>query len=281
MKKTILIFSAVLMMTACSGKEKPALAAQSAPSQQAPAIVTPPTSTQVLPPGHPPIAPELTPTRPAPQPAGRVTGRVLETMNAAGYTYVRLDTGSGERWAAVRETKVKKGSTVTIDAEMVAENFESKTLGRKFDKIIFGVLADGTTPAAPAQPAAMPMGSAMGTPAQHMSGGAPIADVKVEKAASGRTVAEIWAARTALSDKPVVVRGKVVKFLGGILGRNWIHLRDGSGSREKGNDDLTVTTTEVANVGDIVTVSGTVHIDKDFGAGYRYPVIIEDASLKK
>jgi hypothetical protein len=91
----------------------------------------------------------------------------------------------------------------------------------------------------------------------------------------------VWAARSQLAEKQVVVRGKVVKFLAGIMGKNWMHLRDGSGTHEKGDDDLTVTTNEVAKVGDTVTVTGTVHVDKDFGAGYRYPVIVEDASVKK
>lgn len=275
--KKILIFSALVMITACSGKGKPALAAESTPPQT-PATAGTLSTTAELPPGHPAIEPAPGSAPSAPQPAGRVSGQVLETMNAGGYTYVRLKTASGDKWAAVRETKVMKGSTVAIDAQMVAENFESKSLNRTFGKIIFGVMADGNAPAA-APAASMPMTSATGTPAQHMA--APPANVKVEKALGGKTVAEIWAARKELSDKPVVVRGKVVKFLSGIMGRNWLHVRDGSGSHEKGDDDITVTTMDVVRVGDVVTVSGTVHIDVDFGAGYLYPVIIEDASLKK
>ena len=79
----------------------------------------------------------------------------------------------------------------------------------------------------------------------------------------------------------MIVRGKVVKFLPGIMGRNWMHLRDGSGSGKNGDNDLTVTTSDTAAVGDIVTIKGVVHLDKDFGAGYTYAVIIEDASLVK
>jgi len=94
-------------------------------------------------------------------------------------------------------------------------------------------------------------------------------------------VAEVWAQKDKLKDAPVAVRGKVVKFLPGIMGKNWLHLRDGSGSREKGDDDITVTTSETAAVGDVVLVSGVVRIDKDFGAGYRYPVIVEEAKVSK
>jgi hypothetical protein len=115
------------------------------------------------------------------------------------------------------------------------------------------------------------------------SGAAAVAAVKVPKAegGSGRTVAEVWAERAALSGKPVAVRGTVVKFLPGIMGRNWLHLRDTTGSHDKGDDDLTVTTDATAAVGAVVLVTGTVRVDQDFGAGYRYAVMIADAKVAK
>ena len=64
------------------------------------------------------------------------------------------------------------------------------------------------------------------------------------------------------------------------MNRNWVHLRDGSGAAGKDND-LTVTTSDNAAVGDVVVVKGTVRLDKDFGAGYAYPVIVEDAKVSK
>lgn len=279
MKSTRSIIAATLLLVACGGKQ-PDMVVTAANPAKAPAVA----GASALPSGHPDISTVANKQQQPAAHAGRLTGKVLETMNAGGYTYLKLQTAQGPAWAAVRQFKTKAGDTVSVNAEMTMENFESKTLNRKFDAIIFGVLADRaatTAPPATAQAALMPasMMNPMGSPAQHMS--APAVDVKVEKAEGGKSVAEVWAGRTQLSEKPVVVRGKVVKFLGGIMGRNWLHLRDGSGSREKGDDDLTVTTTEVANVGDVVTVSGTVRVDKDFGAGYRYPVIIEDASFRK
>jgi hypothetical protein len=113
------------------------------------------------------------------------------------------------------------------------------------------------------------------------SGAANVGDVSVDKAPNGKTVAETYAAKDELKDKPVVIRGKVVKFLSGIMGKNWLHLRDGSGSGDKGDNDITVTTNDVVAVGDVVTVAGTVRVDKDFGAGYRYPVIVEEAKVTK
>lgn len=197
-----------------------------------------------------------------------LTGTVLESFNGGGYTYLRLATASGEEWAAIREASVAKGDTVTIDAQMTMEKFESPSLNRTFDRIVFGTLATGG--AAPMAPTA--------SPAQHMQAPAA-ADVHVEKAAGGMTVAEVWAQKSKLNNTEVVVRGKVVKFRPEIMGVNWMHIQDGSGSPASGDNDLTVTTSEVVKQGDTVTVKGTLAAEKDFGAGYKYPVIIEKAKV--
>jgi hypothetical protein len=107
--------------------------------------------------------------------------------------------------------------------------------------------------------------------------------IKVEKASGseGKTVAELFAQRAALKGKTVAVRGKVVKFLPEIMGKNWVHIRDGSGSAKGKDNDLTVTTKEKVAVGDVVVVRGTLQSDKDIGAGYEFPAIIEDAKLSK
>lgn len=256
--RTILSFLALAsMFLACSEKGKVAAVDVDPPAKPVAVAAMPlPLSSLSSPPEAPPAV------------GGRISGRVLETMNAGDYTYMRLDTGTGEVWTAVRETKVEKGATVVIDTQMVADNFESTTLNRKFDKLIMGVIS-GEAP--PAQ---------MSSAVKHMTSASSVADVNVEKAPGGKTIAETWAGKSALADKQVVIRGRIVKFLPQIMGKNWLHIRDGSGSREQANDDMTVTTDEVAKVGDVVTVSGTLRVDKDFGAGYHYAVIIEDAKLQ-
>ena len=227
-------------------------------------------------------APAKAQAKPAAAPAdASVTGTILETMDAGGYTYMKLKTSSGEVWAAVNQSKVKKGATATVVNPAEMRNFESKTLHRKFDRILFGKLAEGA-PKAGSAPSQEQVNAAM--KAQHSSAASGPADVgviKVAKAEGGKTVAEIFAERTALKDKEVAVRGKVVKYTPEVMGKNWIHLRDGSGSRDKKNDDITVTTKGTAAVGDVVLVRGTVKLDKDFGAGYTYSVILEDAKLSK
>lgn len=221
---------------------------------------------------------------------GPVTGTVLETMDAAGYTYMRLKTSNGEIWAAVQKATVKKGSEVTIVNATPMDGFESKTLKRKFDRILFGNLSAGTSVATSPSAFAPGHASSMGKQAtikeQHAGGANASPDVdkiKVKKAegADGKTVAEIYAYKASLKDAPVSVRGKVVKYNPGIMGKNWIHLRDGSGSPEKKDNDITVTTLDTVAVGDVVLVRGKLHLDRDFGSGYSYPVIIEDGKVVK
>ena len=132
-------------------------------------------------------------------------------------------------------------------------------------------------PPAPATPAA----SAEPAQPHPMPTGAPAAEVDlsgIARADGGKTVAEVYAEKDGLADATVVVRGKVVKTNAQIMGKNWLHVRDGSG--EEGTNDLTVTTSgTLPNVGDTVVVTGKVSLNKDFGMGYQYPVIIEDGEV--
>jgi hypothetical protein len=198
-----------------------------------------------------------------------VTGVVLEVKDVEVYTYLRLKTKDGETWAAVNKATVKKGSTVSIENAMVMNNFESTSLKKTFPSIVFGNLA-GTAKAGGQDP--------HGAAAKVVDTG----PIKVDKAkgANARTVADIVTKAADLKDKPVQVRGKVVKYSAEIMGKNWIHLRDGSGSEANNSNDILVTTGSPAKVGDVLTVSGTVRIDKDFGSGYAYKVLIEDATLQ-
>jgi hypothetical protein len=219
---------------------------------------------------------------PAAQPAAdRVSGTVLEAMDAAGYTYLRIKTAGGEVWAAVTQAAVGPGAEVTVGRGTWMEGFEGKTINRRFDRILFGELeavVGGTSRPAAQSPQAAVQGAHAG-----LATGADPGEIKVAKAEgdAGRTVAEVYAGKADLKGKEVAVRGKVVKFNGGIMGRNWIHLRDGTGSREQQSDDLTVTTGDTVSVGDVVLVRGKLTLDRDFGAGYSYAVIVEEAKVTK
>ena len=107
--------------------------------------------------------------------------------------------------------------------------------------------------------------------------------IKVEKAkgADAYNVSETYEKAGNLDKKTVSVHGKVVKVSKGIMGKNWVHLQDGSGDSGKGTNNLVVTTQDDPKVGDVVTAKGTLYKDKDFGAGYLYKVIVEEATVKQ
>jgi hypothetical protein len=211
----------------------------------------------------------------------KVTGAVLETINAGQYTYLRLKTAKGEIWAAVPQQALMVGSPVTIHNAMWMENFESKALKRTFDRILFGSLPGADVAGTDLPPGHPPTGAV--SPVSAEQSVAVADDAKVERAPGkgARTVAEVYASKAALKGAEVLIRGRVVKWNAEIMGRNWIHLRDGSGSPEKADNDITVTTTDTVARGDVITVRGKVVLDKDFGAGYAYAVIIEDAKVIK
>lgn len=201
-----------------------------------------------------------------------VKGEVLEIKDVESYTYLRLKTAQGEVWSAVLTAPVKKGALVTIENAVQMDNFQSNTLKKTFPVIYFGSLVGAPESAAPKL-------SAANAPAAKAD---VVADVKVAKAtgAQAYTVAEIIGKSTALKDKNVQLRARVVKFNGGIMGKNWLHVRDGSGAEADASNDLLVTSADSAKLGDTVLISGTVRNDKDFGGGYAYKVLIEDAKLK-
>ena len=213
--------------------------------------------------------------------------------DVAPYTYLRLKTPQGETWAAVTQAPVKKGAQVTIVNASVMENFDSKSLNKTFDRSSSGrrpappplpLQAPRPPPSAPAAAGkASPHGD-MGRakPARPVAAATP-PPVKVAKASGSdaRTVVEVVGGKTALKDKNVSLRGQVVKANLGIMGKNWFHLQDGSGSAGAGTNDILVTSRDVAAVGDVVVVKGTVRTDVKVGAGYEYAVLIENASLKK
>lgn len=226
-------------------------------------------------------------------------GKVKERIDASTYTYLLLDTADGEIWAAVQEAAVPVGAEVEIANPSRMDGFESKTLKRRFDKIVFGYLATNKGAGSPQAQGGMgmagggmagmgmaghgqDMGNAVDQHAAAAAGPAEAMDVKVPKAegADARTVAEVWEQKAKLKNAKVTVRGKVVKS-NSAMGKTFLHLRDGTGTAADKTNDITVTTEDSAQKGDTVIINGVVHTEVDFGSGYSYPVIIEEAKVKK
>ncbi|MCA9672885.1 MAG: hypothetical protein KC503_45150 [Myxococcales bacterium] len=203
----------------------------------------------------------------------RLAGRVLEHIDAAGYTYLKLQTAWGATWAAVRKTKVNKGDSVRVVHGTVMPNFKSKTLERTFPLIVFGRLAK------PGEKPARRVNLASAHTAVKQAKAKLAKPLAPATAANARTVGQIYAQRQTLANKTISVRGKVTKVNRGILGRNWLHLQDGTS--EKGAFDLTVTTQGIAKLGDVVVAEGTLRLNKGFGAGYSYVVLLENAKVTR
>ena len=192
---------------------------------------------------------------------------VNEVIQTGSYTYLRVSENSQDHWLAVSKMQVKVGATLYYNTAMEMKNFESKQLKRIFESIYF-VQEISHQPLAAAE--SSPKISA------HQSS-KPENDISIAPAVDGITVAELYASRNSYEHKIVKIRGQVTKYNSGILGRNWAHLQDGTS--DSGNHDITITTLDKVAVGDKVTFEGKIVLNKDFGAGYSYAVIMEEAKL--
>jgi hypothetical protein len=216
----------------------------------------------------------------SPIPEGAIRGTVLETMNAGGYTYVLMDMGEEQRWVAGQEIAVQVGDVVQSTQGMPMANFESKSLNRTFDMVYFVDRLENMSVVV------MPEGHPdIPLPEGHMSTDGAVeavsADVSVAELKEGQDIAWVYANKDTLAGQQVSLRGQVVKYNDGILGWNFIHIQDGSGDAADGSNDLTVTSNDITAVGETVVLTGTIILNKDFGAGYSFPVIMEDASITK
>jgi len=218
------------------------------------------------------------PAMASPVPEGSVRGTVLETMNSGGYTYVFIETGRDKIWVAGREIAVQVGDVVRASQGMPMSEFESKSLNRTFDVIYFAGGLENLS--ASSLPEDHPGGTLPdGHPSADSTVETQAADIKVPELEPGQNIAYVYANKDALADQQISLRGKVVKYNGGILGTNFIHIQDGSGDAADGSNDLTVTSEATTAVGQTVVLTGTIILNKDFGAGYSFPVMMEDADI--
>ena len=187
---------------------------------------------------------------------------VQETMSSGGYTYMKVKDGNNIYWVAMTQRNVKPGDTIKFNEQGWMKNFHSKTLNRTFDNILFAGEVDTQTQA------------------QKIQSVKPNIMTSKYKTKGTLTIAELFKNRDKYAGKTVTVRAKVTKVSTQIMKLNWIHLEDGS--RFMNMDDLVFTSTQTPpKVGDVVYATGTVVKDKDFGYGYFYPLIIQEATFRK
>ena len=191
---------------------------------------------------------------------------VVDKINTSNYTYLQVSENKKTFWIAVPSMEIEIGETVYFSKFMEMKDFKSETIDRTFSSLLF--VEDARKSATPDHMKQVHSG-AMTVSKQN---------VKIEPLDDGYTIEKIYAEKNDLIGKLIEVKGKVVKYNPQIMNRNWIHIQDGTGSV---NDyDLVVTSADEVKVGDIIIVKGPVTIDKDFGAGYFFPVVIEDARIE-
>ncbi len=202
-------------------------------------------------------------------PEGIHAAKVLDNMDVSGYTYLQVSENGNEYWIAGPQIKVEKGDMVYFSQGMEMKNFHSETLNRTFPSIYF---VQSVTKTPPTQNQAQTISSAH----QQISN-VQRDNISIEPLKDGKTIAQVYSQKELLSGKLIKIKAKVVKYNPNIMDRNWIHIQDGTESG--GNFDLLVTSKNETAVGDIIIIEGKVALNKDFGAGYAYPVMIEDAKI--
>ncbi len=198
------------------------------------------------------------------------TAVVQEVIQATSYTYLKVKEEDKDFWIAINKREIEVGAKVSFMGGLEMKNFQSKDLQRTFETIYFVNRIIGDESSTTQQPMSMP----------HQTKPEPEKmEVSIEPAEGGITIGELFANRDSYADKTVLIKGQVTKVNRAIMDKNWVHLQDGTS--DSGNFDLTITTTDEVEVGGIVTFEGKIALNKDFGAGYSYEVIMEEAKLQK
>lgn len=199
------------------------------------------------------------------------TATVADVIQTSNYTYLEVTENGTKQWIAIPKSDIAAGKVIYYNSGLPMTNFESKELNRTFENILFvQVISDN--PAGEGEMA--PQERAM----TNKSGGNK-KEVEITPIPGGMTLAEVITNREQLSGQEVTVKGIVTKYNPAIMNLNWIHIQDGTEAGEY--YDLTITTNNEVKVGEIVVFKGKLSLNKDFGAGYTYDLIMEDAVLQK
>ncbi|MCP4553395.1 MAG: hypothetical protein GY834_15445 [Bacteroidetes bacterium] len=202
--------------------------------------------------------------------SGQHKANVEEVVQTSMYTYLRVTENDGESWVAISRKDIEIGQTVYFKDGLAMRDFQSKELNKTFDLVYFlqEIFFEPSAPIMPTHESGAPHG---------MLTGAEQARIEVELAEGGIRIAELFDDPAMYEGKIVKISGVIVKYNEEIMGTNWIHIQDGTVSDN--GFDLTITTNTNLTKGDIITVEGVITLNKDFGAGYVYDVIIEGAKI--
>lgn len=194
---------------------------------------------------------------------------VEEILTTEKYTYLRVKEAEQQFWIAIAKSDIEIGETYLYRGGLLKKNFFSREFDRVFETVY--LVSNIRKKQQPAPVAAHKDGSSIPQ-------GESLPDLEVgtiQLAEDALSLATLFSNKEKYDGQTVKITGKCVKVNPMIMNRNWLHFQDGSGE----GLDLTVTTTENVPLGAIVSMQGTIALDKDFGAGYRYDIIMEGAIL--
>ncbi|MBI9041123.1 hypothetical protein [Lutibacter sp.] len=197
---------------------------------------------------------------------------VKEKVDGGAYAYLNVEEDGKNYWMAITNMPVEVGNTYYYNGGMVMKDFISKQLDKTFDFITF---AENVRTTEEIQASKEEHAHEHSNTIEETM----VSTEKIEKATGGISIEELLKSKTTLDKKNVIVRGKVVKVNNGIMDKNWVHIEDGS--QFNNERDLTITTQETVKEGDIVTFKGIIVLNKDFGAGYVYDIVLEEGTLVK
>ena len=217
-------------------------------------------------------------------PKGIYYGKILSIKNAMGYKYLKVDENGTELWVAIANAPVKVGEKIGYDKRTIMKNFKSKSLGKRFKEIIFAsdVYLVEKRSNSPIKTLKDMLGVTPPT-AKSIKKSTHVQEkpAKPFEEKDFYTIEEVFMWKNSLKDKRIKVKGKVLKVARGIMKLDWVHIEDGTGDEQKQTDDLVFTTKNMKlKEDDTVIATGKVVLDKDFGYGYFYKVIIQDSSFK-
>ncbi len=202
-------------------------------------------------------------------------GVVEKILQTSGYTYVLVKSDADTNWLAINKMPVEKGQTLYYNNGLEMSNFHSKTLNRTFAKVV--LVQDASTN--PNSKVGTSTTMTMSSSAQSMKPKIEQEKINIKPKNGSITIAELYTNKAKYEGKVIKVRGKITKYNADIMGKNWAHIQDGT--KGGSNFDLTITTPDQVRLGDVVTFEGKITLNKDFGAGYFYSVIMQDAKVVK
>ena len=210
---------------------------------------------------------------------------VVELIQVSGYSYIRGLVNNKETWLAAPTISAKKGDILYYAKGMEMVNFRSKELNRTFPSILFVDRLVSDPRLLQQAPVAAPAPATNPHPEIPAAGKVPESkqpekeSIKVQLPSGAISLATLLEEPKKYEGKKVTVRGKITKYTAGVMGKNWIHIQDGSSYNNK--FEVVLTTTDESKEGETATFEGVVVLNKDLGYGYFFEILVEDAKMKK